>query len=702
MKVTYKFSLFTFFILFTAIFTTDSYAVGALFARPRNSTVEYQKMWIKKVETTVNIEEQIAVTHVDQTFYNEMSTSVETIFMFPLPANATVSELVYWVNGQRFVAEIREKAAAAAAYNEQVRKWLDPALLEYLGNNLFRLSIVPVAANSDVRTEITYVEPLSYDFGVVNYKFRLNTLGLSSKPLQKVLLNLEASSKFDYLQFSSPSHGNSTGALLTKIAGNHYKFLYGDENFIPDKDFTLEFKTCRTSIEFNALSYKPSSADSIGNDNFYTIWISPPDSVNDNDVIPKNIVFTADISSSMDGTRIQQLKEALNNFITLLTPADKFNIITFGTFVKSFKPDLVPADQGNIAAAKDFIQQLYALGLTNIDEAITASLKQSYGDSTSNNLVFFTDGYPTWGDTSRTNILLHAKQNNKNGTRIFSFGIGDEISKALLQDLADQNHGFCKIISSNDSIALVINDHFKRISSPVLTDISIGLGGLQSFDEYPKTINDLFWGNQLMQLGLYKNGGLFEVTLNGKIRSKPVQYKQLVYFNDATGSGHRFVPRLWAKQKIDYILNLIAAYGETKELVDQVIELSKRFQILTPYTSFYVDPKPSDVNGGNDDVSKYVPQKFALHQNYPNPFNPETRISYSLPFGLSNYRVVIKIYNTLGQLVKVLIDQEQSPGNHSVVWNGTDSNRRLVSNGIYIYTIQVGGIQANKKMALIK
>lgn len=699
MKQFNNFVLLLFAALFIIVYSTDVYAVGALFARPRNSTVEYQKMWIKKVETTVNIQEQIAVTHVDQTFYNEMTTSVETIFMFPLPEQATVSELVYWVNGQRFVAEIRERAAAVQAYNEQVRRWLDPALLEYLGNNLFRLSIVPVAANSDVRTEITYVEPLKYDFGQVNYNFRLNTLGLSSKPLQKVTLNLEAMSKFPYKKFVSPSHGNSTGAAITKLADNHYKFMYGDENFTPNKDFTLEFATQRTAIEFSALSYSPKPEDSIGTDKFYTIWVSPPDSLSGQDVIPKNIVFTADVSSSMDGARMQQIKESLYNFISLLGPYDKFNIVTFGTFVKTFKPDLVPANTENINAAKDFIFQLYALGLTNIDQALTNSLQQSFGDSTSNNIVFFTDGYPTWGDTNSVNILAHVKQNNKKDARIFTFGIGNEISKSFLQDLATQNHGFCKVISSNDSIALVISDHFKRISSPVLTDIVITLGGLQSYDQYPKTINDLFWGSQVMQLGLYKGGGFYEVTLKGKIRSRQVEFKEMVYFNDTAGAGHRFVPRLWAKEKIDYLLGLIAAYGETKELKDQVIELSKRFQILTPYTAFYVDPKPTDVTEGKD---KNIPADFVVKQNYPNPFNPETTISYSLPAGLSQYRVVIKIYNTLGQLVKVLRDCEQIPGNYSVRWDGTNCNGLSVPSGIYLYSVNVGGMSISKKMILLR
>ncbi|NOY61228.1 MAG: hypothetical protein GXO75_20140 [Calditrichaeota bacterium] len=117
-------------------------------------------MWIKTVDANVEIDGQIAVTYVDQTFRNEMNTSVEAVWVFPLPEGAVVTELYYWFNGKRYKGAIRERGEARDAYNKQIRRWLDPALLEYLGDNLYRLSIAPINANSDVRTEITYVQLL--------------------------------------------------------------------------------------------------------------------------------------------------------------------------------------------------------------------------------------------------------------------------------------------------------------------------------------------------------------------------------------------------------------------------------------------------------------------------------------------------------------------------------------------------------------
>jgi len=653
-------------------------------------------MWIKSINATVEIQDQIAVTHIDQIFNNELNSSVEAIYIFPLPEDAVLTEMVYWVNGQRFVSSIRERQEAVSDYNDKLRQWLDPALLEYLGDNLFRLSIVPIDANSDVRTEITYVEPLKYDLGQTKYNFGLNTLELSSKPLQLVSVSVDAKSQNSFKNFYSPTHQSSTATKIEKMADNHYTLFFGDENFYPDKDLTLEFETIRDSVDFNVLTYTPTTEDSIGTESYYSIRVIPPDSISGEELIPRHIVFTADVSSSMEGLRIKQVKEALDNFLILLNPNDKFNIVTFGTFVTKFQNDLVDANENNIASARTFVNQLYPLGLTNIDDALTASLDQAYEDSVSNILVFLTDGEPTWGNTDKDSILAHVNDNNKKSVRIFSFGVGSEINKSLLADLANSNHGYANFIASDDSIALVINEHFQRISKPVMTDVQLSINGLNNWDTYPKTLGDLYWGSQIVQLGLYNTGGSYNVTLSGKLRSKTVEYNKIISFPDTSG-GQKFVPRLWAKEKIDHLLNLIAIYGESDELVDQIVELSLRYQVLTPYTAFYTDPSTNAV-----DNEEQIPGKFYLAQNYPNPFNPTTTIEYNLPEGLSSYHVVIKIYNSLGQLVTILADKEQSAGKYRITWNGTDIKGSPVASGIYFYSLDAGDFRQIRKMILLR
>ncbi len=116
------------------------------------------------------------------------------------------------------------------------------------------------------------------------------------------------------------------------------------------------------------------------------------------------------------------------------------------------------------------------------------------------------------------------------------------------------------------------------------------------------------------------------------------------------------------------------------------------------------DSCPNDFNngpsqGGGDPKVAVVPLKFELSQNYPNPFNPTTTIRYSI---LNAAKVELKIYNMLGQMVKTLVNQDQSPGFYEVPWDGTDQFGRNVSSGIYFYQIKAGDFVEKKKMQLIK
>ncbi|MCJ7576992.1 MAG: T9SS type A sorting domain-containing protein, partial [candidate division Zixibacteria bacterium] len=97
---------------------------------------------------------------------------------------------------------------------------------------------------------------------------------------------------------------------------------------------------------------------------------------------------------------------------------------------------------------------------------------------------------------------------------------------------------------------------------------------------------------------------------------------------------------------------------------------------------------------------------FALYQNYPNPFNPTTRIPFTVHGSQFMVRrpipTTLKIYNILGQLVKVLVDEEKVAGAYTTYWDGKDQNGQPVSSGIYFYKLEAGDFTEVKKMVLIK
>ncbi len=108
-------------------------------------------------------------------------------------------------------------------------------------------------------------------------------------------------------------------------------------------------------------------------------------------------------------------------------------------------------------------------------------------------------------------------------------------------------------------------------------------------------------------------------------------------------------------------------------------------------------PKVAESAGSIE--SKTIPKEFALFQNSPNPFNPETEIRFVLP---KSSHVVLRIYNTLGQEIRTLLDSEYSAGSHNVGWDGKDNHSRPVASGIYLYKLQAGGFSQVRKMSLIR
>ena len=105
------------------------------------------------------------------------------------------------------------------------------------------------------------------------------------------------------------------------------------------------------------------------------------------------------------------------------------------------------------------------------------------------------------------------------------------------------------------------------------------------------------------------------------------------------------------------------------------------------------------VKSMSQEILSSIPEEFSLGQNYPNPFNPITQMGYSLP---QSSKVVISIYNVLGQEIKSLVNKEQDYGYHSVSWDGTDRLGKSVASGVYFTQMRSGGFSQSKKMLLLK
>lgn len=696
------------FLLLFSVFIQSAFAIGSLYARKPLTNNSYFPLWLKNYDAQVTITEQMAVTHVDQTFKNETSMRLEGIFFFPLPENAIVTDLILWINGKPVQGKVMDSDTAQSIYQNVVKKLIDPALLEYMGDNIFKLSVFPIEPNghqmSERRIEITYAELLPYEGGNITYDFLMKTVNLSSKPVKRASIAINLTSQKDILSLISPTHSSSTGIVINRISSKEYRIAYGEENAHSEKDLTLYYELKNDDFAINHLTYVPNTDsamffDSLGDDAYFLLWITPPDEISQSQVIKKNIVFVADISSSMTGERMVQLRRSLNTMVDMLNKKDMFNIIAFNTGTNPFQSELVSAGSSTmLERAHVFINELGEVGMTNMEDAFRESLASTWDDTSINVIVFLTDGKPTWPTTtSEAEVLKTVNTHNTDSVSVYTFGIGEEAEEGFLAQLAKENHGFSIMIMQDDSIELVLGNFMSKISYPLIKNIAINYGGLDKYDMYPKALPSLFAGTQLTVIGRYRNTGSFNTTFSGRIGTKPVSFSSRLTYPSSM-PNHPFVARMWASSKIDFLLDEIGIYGKQLELVNAVKYLGKRYAILTPFTSFLVIEDPVAIQ----DKIRPLARELTLFQNHPNPFRTSTTIRFSVPKFQSAKTVQLNIYDLRGKLIKTLISEMSLGGNYQITWDAKDVFGRKVGTGLYIAVLKAGKSTKMISMRLVR
>ena len=556
-----------------------AHADGIIIPEPRADLA------IKYHRVNVEITDQATTTEIDQVFLNEARFDVEGTYIFPIPKGASFSALSMYVDGKPLEAEILEADEARRIYEEIVRKRIDPALLEYVGQGAYRARIYPIPGKGEKRVQLSYDEVLEHDNGVCRYRYPLNTEKFSSKPLEDVSVSIDLRSSAPIKSVYSPSHK----IAVEKIDDHHVKVIYAEENVRPEEDFVLYYSLSDDEVGIHLLTYLESAADDPG---FYMLLASPKAEIEERQIAKKRMIFLLDTSGSMSGEKIDQAKEALKFALNHLNEGDEFNIVDYSTDVRIFSKEPLPANADNVSPALNYVDKLQANGGTNINRALLTGLGFLQDDDFTNMAVFLTDGKPTVEVTDNEEILKNVREANESETRIFVFGVGEGVNTHLLDKLSLENHGISTYVLPDEDIELTVSSFYAKVSNPVLANLSLHFDGAEVEDFYPQELPDLFHGAQLVQLGRFNGTGQLTIRLSGERSGTPLSFERSVPLDpDPSASGRRekeFLPRLWATRKVGYLLDQIRLHGEEQELVDEIIALSKRYGIITPYTSFLI------------------------------------------------------------------------------------------------------------------
>jgi len=551
-------------------------ADGFIIPRPPPHVVEpVPDLAVRYHHVRVEIEDQIAHTAIDQVFVNDSPHELEGTYIFPLPEQAALTEFAMFVDGERLQGKILDAAEARRIYEDIVRRRRDPALLEYVGRNAFQASIYPIPAFGDKRVQLSYSEVLLKDNGLFRYVYPLSTEQFSSQNLEEVLITVELHSRSPLKAIYSPSHAVSVERTGTSSA----RVTFEASDVRPNKDFQLYYSASDDNFGLHMLSYKEPDEDG-----FFLCLIAPK-LTSDEGRVAKDVTFVLDTSGSMEGAKLQQAKDAVAYVLSHLQEDDRFNVVAFDSAVRKYASGLRPASERG--AAQRFVDQLSAGGGTDMHRALLEAVE--YTDSARPQFVIFvTDGLPTVGETEPDRIVDSIAAAAPDSLRLFSFGVGYDVNTILLDSLSSGHRGLSAYVEPNQSIEEEVAAFYSKVSSPLLTDVRLTVRGVLTEDIYPYPLPDLFAGSQQLVTGRYRSSGTIDITLEGQVNGRACSFSYAAIELERRG-GDAAIPRLWATRKIGHLLKAIRLQGENLELVDEIVALSIRYGIMTPYTSFLVD-----------------------------------------------------------------------------------------------------------------
>jgi Ca-activated chloride channel family protein len=540
---------------------------------------------IESHRVKVTVVDGVAETTVDQVFRNDCHSALEATYIFPLPEDAAVSDFALWIGGKKQKGEILDKDEARKIYEGIVAQLKDPGLLEYMGGNLFKARVYPVPAKGTQKVEIAFTQKLSYHKNVYKYVYPLRTSGPSATTLEDFTFTADIESQVPIKTVYSPTHE-------LDVQADAHRATVGFEKYQAalDRDLSLYYTVSEDAIGMSVLTHRVDDGDGT-----FMLLVSPGSVLPAEEIVGKQVTFVVDTSGSMSGEKMDNARKALSYCLEHLGSDDLFNVIRFSSTTEPFHEGLVPASKKNVEDAVERIEEISPLGGTAIESALRSALTQPVEKGTPHFVIFITDGMPTVGETDPDRIIEMVGELNEGRSSLFAFGVGDDVNVNFIDKLVADNEGSADYARTGGDLQMALSILYSKIAYPALTDVTLDIDGVKAREVFPRQMPDLFYGGQVVVVGRYDDGGKARITLAGRMSggTKKVKYKVSLPDED---DANDFIEHIWATRKVGYLLDQIRLNGEEQELVDEVVAMSRRYGIVTPYTSYLVVEEGADVS----------------------------------------------------------------------------------------------------------
>ncbi len=532
---------------------------------------------------------QVARISASLTLTNRGSAPAEAVLLLPVPPGTTLHGVTLLADGQELTGELLRKEEATREYMEIVRRYRDPALVEYADSDLYRARIFPIPPKGSRRLDLSLTFACRSDQGLVQLVLPVPRQTRRSLSPRQVQVNLTVTD-------SRPIRSifTTTPGLKTDVDGKHRATIRGSLQQ-PADVLRIYYRLGGERITAWALSTWPANEQ----DGYFMLFLTPPALPEPDSYQPKDLVLVIDRSGSMSGEKIEQVREALAFVLRRLHPEDRFNLISYADEALPLSDRLLPATEENVARGLKAAEGLAAQGGTNIYEALDLAFAQlEPREDRPGYVLFLTDGRPTVGTTSEGEIAALVRRKSQTRARLICFGVGHDVNSRLLDRIAQLARGTTIYVPPNEDLERYVSGLYRTIAAPALTDVRVTIQGVSTSYVYPKDVPDLFAGTQVTVVGRYRGeGSEVVVRVSGKYRGDTQRFSVPVRFvGPGEGLADAFVARVWAGRRIAYLLDQIETSSDpSDELVDEVIRLARKFNIVTPYTSFLAE-EPLDTD----------------------------------------------------------------------------------------------------------
>ncbi len=536
---------------------------------------------IKEHAARVTINNGIAVTEVDQVFVNTENRQVEALYTFPVPAGASVANFSMWINGEEMVGEVVEKERAREIYNSYKQRRRDPGLLEQVDYKTFEMRIFPIAAGAEQRVQISYYQELDFDHDWATYVYPLATVtrsDINQRTTGKFALTLQARSRVPIVAMESPSHANDF--VFTSHGDSFHEASLETGEGSLERDVVLAYHLSRPETGIDLITSR-----SDGEDGFFYMTITAGEELA-GDVAGMDFVFVLDISGSMGKERkLETSSNAARAFIEALGEEDRFEVMTFNVAPSVLFGGLETPDDAALARAAEFLGTQEAKGGTVLQPAMHTAYRYADPDGDRPlNVVILSDGMTEQNERAE---LLQLIQSRPQNSRVFCIGVGNEVNRALLAQMAEEAGGLAALISHGDNFERQASAFRRKLMHPVATNLEVLSKGAELYDVIPEQLPNLYHGAPVRIYGRYRGGGPVELKVRANLNGYGMDQDVTLEFPDRDPNNPE-IERMWAWHKVQSLQKAADRNGSRQQVLAEIVRLGEAFSIVTEYTSFLV------------------------------------------------------------------------------------------------------------------